>query len=176
MSNEHELENLEVAETEAEPGQPVTKEDVEPKSPLDIMQEKYDGLQDRYLRLMAEYDNFRKRTTREKDEIYGNAASSILAKLLPVQDNFERARQYDCGSEEFAKGFEMIEKNFCETLSALGVEPFGQVGEPFDPEQHHAVMHLEDETLGENVVAVVLQKGYKMGGKVLRPAMVQTAN
>jgi len=141
-----------------------------------LLQEKYNELHDKHLRLMAEYDNFRKRSQREKDEIYSNATFAVLAKLLPVQDDFERARQYDCNSEEFAKGFEMIEKNFAVALSSFGVEAFGEVGEAFDPQKHHAVMHIEDESLGENVVAQVLQRGYKMGDKILRCAMVQTAN
>ena len=141
-----------------------------------LIQEKYDALQDKYLRLMAEYDNFRKRSAREKDEIYATAAAGVLLKLLSVQDNFERARQYGCGTAEFAKGVELIEKEFTDILTSFGVEPFGEVGDSFDPQMHHAVMHIEDENLGENVVAVVLQKGYKMGEKILRCAMVQTAN
>ena len=174
LSNEREVERIESEAAESDADQILSEEEAE--GAPEGLQARYDELQDRHLRLMAEYDNFRKRTAREKDEIFGGAVASVLVKLLPVQDNFERARQYDCGSEEFAKGFEMIEKNFCDTLSALGVEPFGEVGEPFDPEKHHAVMHIEDESLGENVVAQVMQKGYKMGEKVLRHAMVQTAN
>jgi len=174
LSNEHEVERIESETSQSEAGQLLSEEEAGSES--EGLQAKCDELNDQYLRLLAEYDNFRKRTAREKDEIFGSAVASVLVKLLPVQDNFERAKQYDCGSEEFAKGFEMIEKNFCDTLCALGVEPFGEVGEPFDPEKHHAVMHIEDETLGENVVAQVMQKGYKMGEKVLRHAMVQTAN
>ena len=148
----------------------------EPGDETALLQEKYDDLQDKHLRLMAEYDNFRKRSAREKDEIYSNATAAVLGKFLPVQDDFERARQYACNSEEFAKGFEMIEKNFSGVLCSLGVEAFGEVGDAFDPQKHHAVMHIEDEALGENVVAQVLQKGYKIGDKILRCAMVQTAN
>jgi len=146
------------------------------KSELELLKEKYDDLLDRHLRLIAEYDNFRKRSLREKDEIYGNATAAVIAKLLPVQDSFERAREHDCASEDFAKGFEMIDKDFSGILASLGVEAFGWPGEPFDPEKHHAVIHIEDENLGENVVAQVLQKGYRVGDKILRPAMVQTAN
>ena len=141
-----------------------------------LIQEKYDDLHDKHLRLMAEYDNFRKRSQREKDEIYANATAAVLLKLLSVQDNFERAKLCDPGSDEFVKGFELIEKNFTQTLASFGVEPFGEVGESFDPQKHHAVMHIEDESLGENTVALVLQKGYKMGERILRHAMVQTAN
>ena len=141
-----------------------------------LIQEKYDDLEDKYLRLRAEYDNFRKRSQREKDEIYASATAGVLLKLLDVQDNFERAQQHDCGSAEFAKGFELTMKSFAQTLSSFGVEPFGEAGDSFDPQMYHAVMHIEDESLSENTVAVVLQKGYKMGDKVLRCAMVQTAN
>jgi len=150
--------------------------DEQSKDEATLPQEKYDDLQDKHLRLMAEYDNFRKRSAREKDEIYANAKAGVLGKFLPVQDDFERARQYACNSEEFAKGFEMIEKNFSGVLCSLGVEAFGEVGDCFDPQKHHAVMHIEDENLGENVLAQVLQKGYKIGDKILRCAMVQTAN
>ena len=147
-----------------------------PKDEAALLQEKYDELHERHLRLMAEYDNFRKRSAREKDEIYASATAGVLCKLLSVQDDFERARQYDCNTEQFAQGFEMIEKNFAAALSSFGMQPFGEIGDPFDPEKHHAVMHIEDENLGENVVAQVLQKGYKIGDKILRCAMVQTAN
>ena len=157
--------------------EPTTEQESEnPQSEAKLLAEKYDDLHERHLRLMAEYDNYRKRSAREKEETYGSARACVLQKLLSVQDNFERARQYDPGSEEFAKGIEMIEKSFSDTLNSFGVKPFGDVGETFDPEKHHAVMHIEDEALGENVVAGVLQKGYMMGDKVLRHAMVQTAN
>ena len=147
----------------------------QPSEP-EALQQKYDELNDRHLRLLAEYDNFRKRSAREKDESYRNATASVLQKILPIQDNFERAAGYDCASEEFAKGFTMIEKALSETLASFGVEPLGEVGEAFDPQKHHAVAHIDDDELGENVVAAVLQKGYKMGEKILRHAMVQTAN
>ena len=159
---------------------PPSGEDAEPPvieaDTPQITVEEYNELEDKYLRLRAEYDNFRKRSQREKDESYAAATAGVLLKLLGVQDNFERAAQYDCGSAEFAKGFELIEKNFADTLASFGVEPFGEVGDSFDPQLHHAVMHIEDENLGENVVALVLQKGYKIGDKILRCAMVQTAN
>ena len=144
----------------------------EPEGP----QAQYDELNDRYLRLLAEYDNFRKRSAREKDESYRNATAAVLQKLLPIQDNFERAAGYDCASEEFAKGFAQISKVLTDTLASFGVEAFGEAGEEFDPQRHHAVAHIEDDELGENVVATVHQRGYKMGEKILRHAMVQTAN
>ena len=177
IDNQDNRENQEAPPPECEENpQPAPEEQEEPKSELEQLQEKHDALGDQYLRLLAEYDNFRKRSQREKDEIYANATWGVLGKLLPIQDNFERAAQYDCASEEFAKGFGMIEKAFGEALASFGVEAFGEVGEPFDPKMHHAVMHIEDENLGENVVAQVLQKGYKVGERILRHAMVQTAN
>ncbi|HHY51823.1 MAG TPA: nucleotide exchange factor GrpE [Clostridiales bacterium] len=147
-----------------------------PNSELELLQEKYNELQDQYLRLLAEYDNYRKRTQREKDEIFQAATAAALQKILPIQDNFERASAFACHTEEFAKGYAMIQKSFSDVLTSFGVEAFGEVGEPFNPELHHAVMHIEDETLGENVIAQVLQKGYRMGNRILRYAMVQTAN
>lgn len=147
-----------------------------PNSELELLQEKYNELQDQYLRLLAEYDNYRKRTQREKDEIFQAATAAALQKILPIQDNFERASAFECHTEEFAKGYAMIQKSFSDVLTSFGVEAFGEVGEPFNPELHHAVMHIEDETLGENVIAQVLQKGYRMGNRILRYAMVQTAN
>ena len=177
MANDIEKTNGQTPEPEGDDFPLSPAEDYkEPKGELELLREKYEDLLDRHLRLMAEYDNFRKRSLREKDEIYGNATAAVIAKLLPVQDNFDRARGHDCASEEFAKGFEMIDKDFSGILASLGVEAFGQPGEPFDPEKHHAVMHIEDDSLGENVVAQALQKGYRMGDKILRPAMVQTAN
>ena len=159
------------------PAAPVEQtECVEQLSAEQQLQEQLDALQDGHLRLRAEYDNFRKRTAREKDETYKIATGAVLTKMLGVWDNFERAKAYQPTSEEFAKGFELIEKNFADTMASFGVEGFGEVGQPFDPDMHHAVMHIEDESLGENVVAQVMQKGYKMGDKVLRHAMVQTAN
>jgi len=178
MTNESEnTQSTETTEEQSTP--PLEENEGTPPTESELLAQTlalYDDLQNKHLRLMAEYDNFRKRSQREKDEIYGAATAGVLLKLLSVQDNFERARQYDCGSEEFAKGFELIEKNFAQTLASFGVEAFGEVGESFDPEKHYAVMHVEDDSLGENTVAVVLQKGYKMGDKILRHAMVQTAN
>ena len=146
------------------------------KSETELLQEENKALNDRYLRLMAEYDNFRKRTQKEKDDIYPNATATVLGKILPVLDNLERAAQFEKSTEEFAKGFDMIFQNFKDVLSSFGVEEVGVVGEPFNPEIHNAAMHIEDENLGANVVSQVFQKGYKIGDKVVRYAMVQTAN
>ncbi|MBR3095633.1 MAG: nucleotide exchange factor GrpE [Clostridia bacterium] len=130
-----------------------------------------------HIRTLAEYDNYRKRTTREKESLYGDAKAAALSELLPVLDNFERALAApDADAESLKKGMEMIFTGFRETLKKLGVEAFGEPGDPFDPNIHNAVMHLEDDALGENVIAAVFSKGYKLGDRILRPAMVQVAN
>lgn len=130
-----------------------------------------------HIRTLAEYDNYRKRTAKEKEGIYGDAKADCMKSLLGVLDNFDRALGVDNSDfESYKKGVEMIYTNFCEILKGLGVEAFGEVGENFDPNFHNGVMHIEDESLGENVIAQVFSKGYKLGDKVLRPAMVQVAN
>ena len=131
---------------------------------------------DQYLRLAAEYDNFRKRSQREKDAIYQNAVADTAKKLLPVYDNLERALKNDTTDEAFKKGVEMTMTELVKILNGLGVEIFGEVGDNFDPNRHNAVMHVENEELGENVIAQVFQKGFKIGEKIVRFAMVQVAN
>ena len=130
-----------------------------------------------HIRTLAEYDNYRKRTAKEKEGIYGDAKADCMKSLLGVLDNFDRALSVDNSDfESYKKGVEMIYTNFCEILKGLGVEAFGEAGETFDPNFHNGVMHIEDDSLGENVIAQVFSKGYKIGDKVLRPAMVQVAN
>ena len=140
------------------------------------LRKEMDALNERMLRLMAEYDNYRKRTAREKDAIYPDAVAATVEKFLPVLDNFQRALEAPCGDEEFKKGMSMICDGLVNVLTGLGVEPVGQVGEEFSPTIHNAVMHVEDESLGKNVVSQVFQKGYRIGDKILRYAMVQQAN
>lgn len=130
-----------------------------------------------HIRTLAEYDNYRKRTAKEKENTWVDAKAVCLAELLPMLDNFDRALGVtDSDFESYKKGVEMIYQGFCETLKKLGVEAFGEEGDEFDPNFHSAVMHVEDESLGENVLAQVFSKGYKLGDKVLRPAMVKVAN
>ncbi len=130
-----------------------------------------------HIRTLAEYDNYRKRTAKEKENTWVDAKAVCLAELLPMLDNFDRALGVtDSDFESYKKGVEMIYQGFCETLKKLGVEAFGEEGDEFDPNFHSAVMHVEDESLGENVIAQVFSKGYKLGEKVLRPAMVKVAN
>ena len=131
---------------------------------------------DGYLRLAAEYDNFRKRSQREKDGIYADARAATVEKFLPVYDNLERALSQQTTDEAFKKGVEMTMNQLTNVFEALGVKVFGAAGEAFDPALHNAVMHCEDEALGENVIAEVFQKGFTLGDKVVRFAMVKVAN
>ena len=133
--------------------------------------------QDKFLRLAAEYDNYRKRTAKEKESIYVDAKIETLTAMLPVYDNLERAlAQFGDDDSPHRKGVEMIFTQFKESLAKLGVSPIEAVGEPFDPEKHNAVMHIEDESVGENTVVEVLQQGFRLGDKVLRFAIVKVAN
>ena len=136
-----------------------------------------DEANDKYLRTLAEYDNFRKRTQTERKNIYGDAVSDTLAGLLPIIDNLQIAQKYSGGdSEKIAEGVNMILSKLPDTLEKLGVKAFGEVGEKFDPNLHNAVMHEDDETKGESEIVDVLQCGYMYGEKVLRYAMVKVAN
>ena len=133
--------------------------------------------QDKYLRLAAEYDNYRKRTAKEKEAIYTDAKIDTITGMLGVYDNLERGlAQYGDEDNAHRKGLEMIFNQFKEALSKLGVTPIEAVGAPFDPEKHNAVMHVEDENYGENTVVEVLQQGFMLGQKVLRFAIVKVAN
>ena len=131
---------------------------------------------DQYLRLAAEYDNFRKRTQREKDAIYQNAVADTAKKLLPVYDNLERALKNDTTDEAFKKGVEMTMTELLKIMEGLGIKPFGAAGEPFDPEKHNAVMHIDDASMEENSIAEVFQSGFTLGERVIRFAMVKVAN
>ena len=149
---------------------------VEETPEVDPWEEKYNAEHDSYLRLAAEFDNFRKRTVKEKEASYGNGKADAVSKLLPVYDNLERALNQPTQDEAFKKGVEMTMTELTRIFTALGVEIFGNVGESFDPNLHNAVMHTEDEAFGENTLALVFQKGFKIGEKVVRFAMVQVAN
>ena len=130
---------------------------------------------DKYLRLAAEYDNFRKRTAKEREHLYADVYAEALAVFLPVVDNLERAACYADG-ESVTKGVEMTLKGMKDTLEKLGITEIEAQGQPFDPELHNAVLHVEDDSLGESVVVEVLQKGYRKGDRILRYAMVKVAN
>jgi len=136
-----------------------------------------ESAKDQFVRLTAEYDNYRKRTTKEKESIYQDAKADTITEFLAVYDNLERALTTDAESESpHRKGMEMIFTQFKEILKKMGVTEMEAKGQPFDPNRHNAVMHIDDETLGENVVANVFQAGFMMGDKVLRFATVQVAN
>ena len=132
---------------------------------------------DKLLRVMAEYDNFRKRSQKEKEMAYGDTKASTIAEFLPVYDNFERAMSAEAVDlDSFKKGIEMIFNQYGETFKKLGVESFGAKGDEFDPNIHNAVMHGEDENLPENSISDVFSTGYKMGDRVIRPAIVKVVN
>ena len=143
---------------------------------VDPWEEKYNAEHDSYLRLAADYDNFRKRTLKEKEQSYGNGKADAIEKMLPVYDNLERALSQNCTDEAYKKGVEMTMTELQNIFTALGVESFGAVGDPFDPNLHNAIMHTEEEGAPENTITLVFQKGFKMGDKIVRFAMVQVAN
>lgn len=130
---------------------------------------------DRHLRMAAEYDNFRRRSREEKDATYEVALSETVSEFLPVIDNLERAAFYD-DAEKVKDGLVMIAKSIESVFSKLGIEEVGKIGEKFDPNLHNAVMHVDDDSFGENEIVEVFQKGYKKGGRIIRFAMVKTAN
>ena len=139
-------------------------------------EEKYNAERDAHLRVAAEFDNFRKRTVKEKEQSYGNGKADAVAKMLPVYDNLERALNQPTEDAAYKKGVEMTMNELVKILTSLGVEVFGNVGDTFDPNLHNAVMHIESEELAENTLSQVFQKGFKTGEKVIRFAMVQVAN
>ena len=169
-----------MAELEKELNEETIEETVEETeeavSEVNPFEEKYNAEHDAHLRLAAEYDNFRKRTIKEKEASYGNGKADAVAKMLPVYDNLERALNQPTEDAAYKKGVEMTMNELIKIFTSLGVEIFGNVGDAFDPNRHNAVMHIESEELGENVIAQVFQKGFKIGDKVVRFAMVQVAN
>ena len=132
-------------------------------------------MEDKYIRMAAEYDNFRRRSREEKDALYELATADTVKELLPIIDNLDRAAGFTEG-DKVLEGLVITAKATADVFKKLGVEEFGKVGEPFDPNLHNAVMHTEDEALGENVISQVFQKGFKLGEKIVRFAMVQVAN
>ncbi|MBE6982055.1 MAG: nucleotide exchange factor GrpE [Ruminococcaceae bacterium] len=153
-----------------------TPEAQETAPETDPWEEKYNQEHDSYLRLAADYDNFRKRSQKEKDAAYGNGKADAVEKLLPVYDNLERALNQPTEDEAYKKGIEMTMTQLVSIFAGLGVEIFGNVGDTFDPNIHNAVMHTEDPETPENTVTQVFQKGFRLGEKIVRFAMVQVAN
>ena len=164
---------------ETEKSEDAGKKEKAPEKKKDPKDEKIDELNDKLRRSMAEFDNYRKRTDKEKSAMYEIGAKDVIEKILPIVDNFERGLNTipeDAKGTAFAEGMEKIYKQFVKTLDDLGVKPIEAVGKPFDPNFHNAVMHVEDENLGENVVAAELQKGYTYKESIVRHSLVQVAN
>ena len=152
-----------------------TKE-TEENNELKELKAKYDELYDKHLRTLAEYENFKKRTQKEKDELYKVSVCDTIEKLLPVVDNFERATSAETEKTPFYDGVCMVEKQLFEILEKIGVEKIEAVGKTFDPNVHNAVMHIDDEEKGEGEIVEEFAKGYKLGDKVIRYSMVKVAN
>ncbi len=156
---------------------PEVEETVEEQVPeVNPWEEKYNAEHDAYLRLAADYDNFRKRTAKEREMVYGNGRADAVEKLLPVYDNLERALNQPTEDAAYKKGVEMTMNQLVNIFTGLGVEIFGNPGDVFDPNIHNAVMHTEEDGVAENTITQVFQKGFKMGDKIVRFAMVQVAN
>ena len=145
-------------------------------SELESLKDQVAGQEDKYLRLAAEYDNYRKRTAKEKESLWTDVKADTAGAFLPVYDNLERALKQDTADEAFKKGVEMTMNQLKEVLTKLGITEIPAQGQPFDPKYHNAVMHVADESLGQNVVAEVFQTGFQCGEKVIRFAMVKVAN
>lgn len=162
---------------EAEESGKTGKKEKKDKKASEELKKKIEETEDKYLRLRAEYDNFRKRSQKEKTDIYSSSRAEIINDFLPILDNFERAAA-DTGADPdaYRKGVELIFNQFLKVLEKYGVESFGEEGDTFDPSIHSAVMVVEDDSLGENVVAQVFSKGYRLGDRIIREAVVKVAN
>ncbi|MBR3293121.1 MAG: nucleotide exchange factor GrpE [Oscillospiraceae bacterium] len=165
-------------ETEAVKEEKKSKKDKKEKDKKEeeALKEELRGANDRYLRLLAEYDNFRKRSQKEKENLYGDIRAEAVTGFLPVYDNLLRALAQPTEDEAYRKGVEMILNQFCATLEKLGVKKIESLGQSFDPAFHNAVMHVDDEEKGENEIVEVFQEGFLLGEKVIRFAMVKVAN
>ncbi len=172
---EQEQEEPEAAEPEKNGSTPAEKADTETK-PEKNPEEELAAMNDKYLRLCAEYDNFRKRSQKEKDALYGDIKANTLKAFLPVYDNLTRALAQSTDDEAYKKGVEMIMAQFNSTMEKLGVTPMDCLGQKFDPAFHNAVMHVEDGEKGENEIVEVFQQGFMLGDRVVRFAMVKVAN
>ena len=169
---EAEVKEKETVEEAVEEKEAVKEETVENK-----LEKELKAKADAYLRLAAEYENYRRRTTADKANIYADATARAIKEILPIGDSLDMAlKSIENAPDEYKKGVELICNQFKTSLEKLNVETFGEVGDEFNPELHNAVMKLEDESLGKNIVAQVFQKGYKTGDKIIRHAMVQVAN
>ncbi|MCM1167003.1 MAG: nucleotide exchange factor GrpE [Lachnospiraceae bacterium] len=175
MINDKELEKETNEETAEEPAE-VELEIAESENEADKVSEELAAVKDRLVRTMAEYDNFRKRSAREKDALRAEIITNVTSKFLPVLDNLERALTAECSDENYKNGVKMIYDSFLETLKALGVEEIASDGAPFDPNYHQAVQRVESSDAESGTVVQTFAKGYKIGEKVIRFAMVAVAN
>ena len=166
---EEKVEKEEVIKEETATEETVAEEENE-------FEKKWQDVNEKYMRTLAEYDNYRKRTIKEKESIYPEAKAVVVEKFLPVMDNFQRALDSAEEKNPFYEGVAMVKKQMDEVLTALGVEEINAVGEEFNPEIHNAVMHVDDEEAGENIIVEEFQKGYKIGDRVIRHSMVKVAN
>lgn len=167
---------------EPEAGEPQQKEERKKKKSKDAevlekLRQEFEDHKQQHLRVLAEYDNYRKRTQNEKSAVYNNAVSDTVQAILPIADNIDLAlSQGNASAEDMRKGVEMIRSQIGAAFEKLNIRAIGEVGETFDPNLHNAVAHIDDDSLGENVIAAVYQKGYMLGDRLIRPAMVQVAN
>lgn len=180
MANEKENlqteEEVETVQTEAADETAETQAGTE-ESALSALQAQYDDLNDRYLRMAAEYDNFRKRSRAERDSVHAEAVAYAVKALLATVDNLSRALAQPTEDAAYKQGIEMTYNQMMESFQSLGVtEIVSEPGTVFDPNLHNAVMHIDDDSFGENVIAEVFQKGFQLGDKVIRHAMVKVAN
>ena len=175
MATKKKAEEAQEKEVQEEVTEEVIPEAME-EQPENEFEKKYNDVNEKYLRTLAEYDNYRKRTIKEKESIYPEAKAVVVEKFLPVLDNFQRAIESAENKDAFYEGVVMLKKQMDEVLSALGVEEIKAVGEEFNPELHNAVMHVDDEKTGENIIVEEFQKGYKIGDRVIRHSMVKVAN
>ena len=170
-------EEIKTPETEEETAAVETPAEEVVESAESALQKQYDELNERYLRMAAEYDNFRKRSQREREAVHGDAVAYAVTELLTTADNLSRAMAQPTADAEYKKGVELTFTALMTSFEKLGVTPIEDApGTPFDPNLHNAVMHIDDEELGENVIAEVFQKGYRMGEKIIRYSMVKVAN
>lgn len=163
-----------VVDNKAEPEK--AEEPAEKESPVEALEKELADTKDKYLRMLAEYDNYRRRSQKEREGVYADAVADTVRQILPIADNIDRAVHAEGDAEAVRRGLEMIEKSLAALLGAFGIEAYGKVGDPFDPNRHNAVMHEDNPDLGENVISDVFQCGYKMGEKIIRFAMVKVAN
>lgn len=181
MENKNPAEEVEMKQPEAEAAETAAETETEAASEvseaMSALQAKLDALNDKHLRMAAEYDNFRKRSQRERESVHAEAVAYAVKALLPTYDNLERALKAETTDAEYKKGVELTMTQLVESLKGIGVEKIAaDPGTTFDPNLMNAVMHIENEELGENVVAEVFQQGFQIGDKVIRHAMVQVAN